>query len=304
MAEKDETKQEPKEEQETTQFAVARAASWEFLEPPLTEDVEALLKAMPLWWGVSPADYIDYVHALSQRKNVSPDPQGKDYKTVWTLYMSVAGRIAAISQVAQKNDFRVDFEPEPNTPTGIPGFLEYDDRIVYREYCSVWTADGQLLGRKPGMAWVPKEGGSGAVASNRYEKVETSARGRSIAAWGVGVLPGSGVASLDEMATAADLARGGERAARRQARRENKGRDEWEAELLMALEEYQQVGGVTDQAMNEKVQRYAERSFNLEIPERPNGGWDFAVLKEGQVILFGNRMKGELERLKAEKADI
>jgi hypothetical protein len=182
--------------------------AWQFFDEPPTQDrVIELLRTLAPVHGVAAVDFADYVQALPQSVKITKRGQGgrKETETrdTWVLYMSVAGRIKMLQQAAEDNDWEVDFEPEPVTATGTPGLLYHGDgRIVYREYVRIGSRGGETvepLGRKPGMAWVPFSGGTAAAGSNPYEKVETSARGRAIAAWGFGVLPGSGVASLEEM---------------------------------------------------------------------------------------------------------
>jgi hypothetical protein len=274
----------PPEEITAEEVAEARALStnWEFIDStPSPEQVADLLRTLPTWWGVTPVNYLDYVQALPSDKKHKVTERTRNggtrkvekYFNVITLYFSVAGRLQMLRDAQEMHNWRVDFTPEPTTPTGIPGFLEVDTttpggdnrrdfgRLVYREYVEIWVpllpsglqavrtavelaretnrdlvddpnpvpqdilaklphqtdmilsmpSDTQiitkwiagqefaLLGRRPGMAWVPYGGGSQAKGSNPYEKVETAARGRALAAWGFGVLPGSGVASLEEM---------------------------------------------------------------------------------------------------------
>ena len=194
---------------DVTSEAASLIEQWEFVgEAPTRDRVTELLSRLPSVWGVKTVDFADYVQALPQRKKIKvPREPGStvmidQYLDCWTLYMSVAGRMKMLEAAAEQNGWMVDFEPEPVTPTGCPGMLQMDERVVYREYVRIeaWTTDEdgtpriRKLGRKSGTAWVPSRGGSGAVSSNPYEKVETSARGRAIAAWGFGVLPGSGVA--------------------------------------------------------------------------------------------------------------
>jgi hypothetical protein len=287
-------------------------SSWEFIDqPPTSEIVRAKLETLEPVFGLAQSKFVEFVQPLSQSKNLSLNRDVKDFHVVWTLYFTVAGRIEMVNQAAILNDWRVDFEPEPSTPTGIPGMLQYDgNRIVYREYCVITDAKGRIIGRKPGTAWVPAEGGSGAVSSNRFEKVETSARGRSLAAWGFGVLPGSGVASFDEMLAVNDLRNADKQASSRRgqqgqpAGREQKPRGEVESEIRVVLAEYQQTAGITDEAMSEKVLGYTQRSFNKTLAINEHGAWIFDALKEGELVLMLSSMKTGLNKLKSEQATL
>ena len=131
-----------------------------------------------------------------QRTKVTKADGNTEWVEVWRLYMTVAGRVAMVQKACEVNGWNVDFSPEANVPENNPaGFLFTEPSLVYREYCNIYTHDGEqpiFIGSKPGMSM-------GKQGNNAYEKLETSARGRAIAAWGFGVLPGSGIASLEEM---------------------------------------------------------------------------------------------------------
>jgi hypothetical protein len=204
-------------------------SSWEFIAPnvPTLAVVRGLLETLRDWWGIRPVDYIEHVHVLTQsKKNPWRRPGAPEYVDVANLYFSVAGRIAMLAAAAELHGWRVDIRPEPNTPTGIPGYLMTEPRIVYRAYVDIYAPVGtprmvqpdprdptaaldhgpmstvrewKLVASRPGTSAVLAAGGRGAAGSNPHEKAETSAHGRAIAAHGFGVLPGSGVASVEEM---------------------------------------------------------------------------------------------------------
>ena len=279
--------------------------SWEFLTQPTTEEVFDKLKTLPDWWGLRPEAYMEFIQPLSQSKNFAQPGQQKDYRTVWTLYITVAGRLAMIRDAANENDWQVNFAPEPVTPTGIPGMLQFDsERIVYREYVEIIDREtGNLIGRKPGTAWVPASGGGGAVGSNRFEKVETSARGRAIAAWGFGILPGSGVASLDEMLSLSEIRQAVQQQNQqvRSGERPRQSPEELRGELMMKIEEFAQVSGSTEEQMDQRVKSYVKTSFGKDIDHNADGSWNFEDLKVGEIVLFRNRMISEIQRIKNEQ---
>lgn len=185
------------DEGETPELEVP--GNWEFIDRiPSPDEVEALLKTLPAWWGLRPEDFSDYVQGLPADKKVKiKDAKGRDissYRSVVTLYFSVAGRQQMLRSAQEMHGWRVDFNPEPVTRTGVPGFIDLGEdtgRIVYREHVEIWaplSSDAplgeerepgtlwapaeqyHLLGRRPGMAWVPHSGGSQAKGSNPYEK--------------------------------------------------------------------------------------------------------------------------------------
>ena len=287
-------------EENETQDDVHVASSWEFPDdPPAREEVTKRLKELAAWYGgLRPEDYFDYVQALPQRKKIKAPDGSETYKEMWTLYITVAGRQAAINAAAEKNGWRVDFEPEPVTPTGVPGYLQFDkERVVYREYCCIYAKSGgdgdwTLLGRKPGTAWVPGEGGGGAVRTNRFEKVETSARGRAIAAWGIGVLPGSGVASLDEMTTAQELIKAVQMTP--QGARVPKSKDDVLEDARMAIAEYQTATGISDDEMFKKVHAYCVQKFDKQVQLNESGTVEFGRMKLGEITLFTNAIRQQI----------
>lgn len=281
-------------------------SSWEFIDiPPTAAEVLERLNSLPDIWGVRHADFVEYVQPLSQSKDLSTTKGVKDYHQVWNLYFTVAGRIAMITQAAIINEWSVSFEPEEFGERH--GFVEYGERIVYREYCHVMKVDSEKdkvidLGRKPGTAWVPNVGGSGAVSSNRFEKVETSARGRSIAAWGFGVIPGSGVASFDEMLMINDNRQSGQSRGRGQqqpaAPRQNRG--ELEGRLRVAIGTYRQLTGISEEQSNTNSIDYAQRTFAKTLAVKDDGSLDLSLLKEGELALFVRTVEQEV--LKAQAA--
>lgn len=312
--------QEPEEGDETP------ISNWEFIDRvPSPEEVLKLLETLPAVWGVKTEDFADYVQVLPNSKKVKhrvPVDGGRtrveeSYHDIGIIYMSVAGRVKMIEAAQEAHRWRVDFEPEPVTPTGVPGMLQLDDRIVYREYCTIYEREAigsgparetvwVCIGRKPGTAWVPAKGGSQAAGSNPYEKVETSARGRSIAAWGFGVLPGSGVASYEEMMSQAPNRRalesegssGGER---------RMTRGEIMTELLTAIEKARQLRGVDQADIHRRVADYVVKSFGVDKEKfvkedtdeegEPVVSLDWKLVRDGQLSLALNQMRETLRKL-------
>ena len=279
----------------------APIGAWEFIgAPPTPEQVKTLLDTLPPVWGIEQVDFLEYVQPLSQSKNIATERGVKDYREVWTLYFTVAGRVAMINQAAMLNGWAVSFVPEEGT--AIPGFVEYGDRIVYREYCVIYDGEGKAS-RKPGTAWVPGSGGSGAVATNRFEKVETSARGRAIAAWGFGVIPGSGIASFDEMLAARDNATtsGRGRGQQQGPPQPRMSRADMESALRQSIVEYGHLTGVSDEQSAQNTQDYAAKNFNRILTIDPEtDAVDFGPLKDGEIALFLRFIQSQVARRKAE----
>lgn len=303
---KPEEKGEPslEEQQEEVVQQLGHISNWEFLlVPPTSEAVLALLATLPPVHGVKHVDFADFVQALPQKKKIkkphptNPRLQIDESVENWVLYMSVAGRQAMLNAAAELNNWRVEIEPEPNSPVGAPGFLSLETRIVYREYIKIWSYIGasyeatKYLGVRNGMAWVPFSGGNQAAGSNPYEKVETSARGRALGAWGFGVFPGSGIASLEEMQGVAenkqaiDAETGG-----RQPRAENTrrpGREDLLEKTLTAVEALRQATNDSEEGVTAKVGQYVSKTLGSVAaydPERNELHWD--GIKDGQLMML------------------
>lgn len=310
-------------------------SNWEFWDqPPTVDQVRELLEGLRPVYGVRTVDYIDYVQPLSQSKKIDGgrDERGRKaghtYRDTWSLYMSVGGRIAMLSAAQELNGWEVDFRPEmhpgPDCPTG---YLEFGERIVYREYCvitqfgipmddSKWAARADMLplvlGSKPGTAWVPRTGGSQAKGSNPYEKVETAARGRSIGAWGFGVLPGTGVASLEEMMGVAENRAAAQAEGGPQAEREpKKTQPEWVEECKTLAEQVRQLRQIEDDEMQVRVAEFLSKigvpaiAVWAELPTDDTPGmpaiqWD--RVKPGQLQLMANSFRSTIKSATIDQA--
>lgn len=244
-----------------------RASSWRFYEQPTAQQVQDLLATLPPTYGVAYADYFDYVQALPQQekqKVAQPTQSGGTvkeavYLDVWVLYMSVGGRVKMLEAAATANEWSVEFVPEPATPTGIAGVLTLtENRVTYRVRLAIHEADGRLVGSRTGV--------SSRTGDNAWEKAETAANGRAIGAFGIGVLPGSGVASLEEMQTALQeeirhrvYGPGGSVTGS-----PGPSRDQLLQATLVAVEQIRQIRGFSVREQNERIRDFLVR---MQVPE-------------------------------------
>lgn len=339
--------------------------NWEFIDrTPSREEVAALLATLPEWWGVKPADYLDYVQGLPSDKKIKVPVMtatGKRKEERWfsvvTLYFGVAGRLQMLREAQELNGWRVNFVPEEQTPSGTPGFIDLGvdtGRIVYREYVEIWEPVGiqapqlytkspdpdrprlepdqlvmqeqipsvtvtpvgarrwfhgqefELLGRRPGMAWVPYTGGSQAKGTNPFEKVETAARGRALAAWGFGVLPGSGVASLEEMLGVPANRQGmagevDQRPATGGGRREKP--EELVAQILTFAEEARQLRGESEGWNLTVVRGYVREVANVDVATSVDQDGsvlevDLTKVPPAALLLIRNKFKDRVVKLR------
>lgn len=299
-------------------LAAGQINQWEFQgTAPTREKVLELLAGHRDVWGIDYSQYADYVQALPQNKKITRrlanGARDEIYFENWTLYISVAGRLAMLQEMQEKHGWVVRFTPEPVTPTGVPGFISLGDtgengRIIYREYLEVLNKDDDEIGRRPGTAWVPYEGGQQAAGTNPYEKVETSARGRAIAAWGIGILPGSGIASVEEMQGMwQQKEAAGYNAAGMAVRPDYRGRDakprKTREELIHEANEAIVAAaahlGVDRNGMMERVVTFGKKSLGLAAPtmEISPGvhGVNWDAYKDGQIVLLTQTLDAALK---------
>lgn len=315
-----------------SEMAGVQITNWEFIDKiPTREEVVALLETLPSVWGIKTVDYADYVQVLPQNKKVkvpsarNPRAMEEVFLACYTVYMSVAGRLKMLEAAATLHGWSVDFLPEMGVNP--PGYLDFgheSGRIVYREYLviekafddrgNMHMADGKpvphMLGRKPGTAWVPNQGGKQAAGSNPYEKVETSARGRALAAWGFGVLPGSGVASVEEVLGAAqnkaqierEQSQGGGNNQRQGNGRVS--RDEIMEKVFQVGEQVRQLRQWDVPQMADNMSKYLIERLALKNAVDEQGNIDWSKVSDGNLQLLANDLTDGLKRLQAQEEPV
>lgn len=296
-------------QEDIEQARAENISQWEFMgQSPTRPEVLDLLTKHRDQWGIEYQQYADFVQGLPSTKKLSRKSNGRTveaYVDNWTLYVSVAGRLAMLQQLAEDKGWRIDFVPEPVTPTGIPGILQMDDqRLVYREYLVIYDEEGMQLGSKPGTAWVPYSGGKQAAGSNPYEKVETSARGRAIAAWGIGILPGSGIASVEEMKQILDNKEGIR--PRQEDERETTSRADLLSQVKTLMEECRQLEQMHDAQMEERIGTYCLTTLGrAEAYPADEGGartLNLDGLLTGQLTILANTIKARIKNVRAQES--
>jgi hypothetical protein len=291
-----------------------------YSDPPSRDLVLERLDSLPdQFGGVRVVDYADFVQPLPNPEKVMVprrSPSGdrvvevEEKVPTWTLYVSVAGRVKMLEAAQAKNGWRVDVGPAGGADE-TEGFIELGGRLVYREQVSIfapaagpdggWTA----LGCRTGQVWVPDDKASGARRTNPFEKAQTGAVGRALGLWGFGILPGSGVASLEEMQhlrqamasdTIGDAAQPGPAqpgpAQPGPARPAPKGRKEATEELLTVLEELRQIKGSSEEEFRAGLARYVADSLgNRDAVHKATGEISYGKLSEGQITLMLNNFR-------------
>lgn len=288
---------------------------WESQEPPPREEMVTALASLPPVWKVETVDFAVHVLPMSQAQTIYLDAQGNRVPTkrmaakegvavVWKLYMQVAGRLAMLNRALDLNEWEADFIPDSSTGfkdgIGLPAFVGGKETI-YREFVALRRPIGgnpengfYEFGRRPGMASLKA---SGRVPP--WEKLETAARGRALGAWGFGVLPGSGLASLDEMELAS-LPDAGTLSDEPEPLRD---RESIEHDIFLDLEQYKLVRGRSADEGNTYL-----RTIILEVggkDVKANGGrLDLSSLSDPQAELVRRRLQADLSKIRTEASPL
>ena len=104
-----------------------------------------------------------------------------------TPYMSVDGRLAMANADHRGQGKRMAFE----NPVIL---VDNDEQLTL-----MVTVDSEIYGRRHGIATSRKADAAPLEMQHPWEIAETSAMGRALAAMGYGLLPGSGLASAEDM---------------------------------------------------------------------------------------------------------
>jgi len=146
------------------------------------EDLINLCQKAPKIGMVSHKEFVDYIVVLDKVRRL----QGRWERTE-TAYMNVDGKVAMANEDHRRQEKKMNFED--------PVIL-----VNNEEHLTLLVAiNSEAYGRRHGIATSRKVGGSPYEAAHPWEIAETSAIGRALSAMGYGVLPGSGMASAEDI---------------------------------------------------------------------------------------------------------
>ncbi|MCC7161472.1 MAG: hypothetical protein IT331_03180 [Anaerolineae bacterium] len=152
------------------------------------EQILQVVRATPSVGAARHEEFADYVVALSQRKK-SED----GWQTTEHAYMTVDGKLAMANQDHARQNKRLDF----HTPHIL---VDNDEQLTL-----LVTVTSELYGSRHGIATSRRIGGSEIERLFPWEVAETSAMGRALSAMGYGLIPGSGLASAEDMMRASSV---------------------------------------------------------------------------------------------------
>lgn len=276
---------------------VVQRWEWEGSTAPDQAELLKALDSLAPVWGVAIIDHAVHVLPMSQTPKVYYDENDvrvpkrvstrESFVVVWKLYMQVAGRVAMLTEAQEAHDWTVDFIPDESATGGTPAFVGSKETI-YREFCEISDASGRSLGSKPGMASLKA---SGTVPP--WEKLETAARGRAIGAWGFGVLPGSGIASLDEMELAnyPDF--------QEEEPEPIRDRESIEHDLFIDVEQLRTVRNRDQAEINAYLRTIVYEVSGKEVEDK-EGRMDVSGLTTPQLELVRRRVDGDLRKVRTQ----
>ncbi|MDQ4077212.1 MAG: hypothetical protein M3220_13310 [Chloroflexota bacterium] len=155
------------------------------------EELIELCKKAPDIGAVAHEEFVDYISVLDQVRRVNGQWEKTD-----AAYMSVDGKIAMANEDHRRQGKQLNFED--------PVILVEDDQQLTLLVAVV----SEVYGRRHGIATSRKVGGSPYETAHPWEVAETSAVGRALSIMGYGVLPGSGLASADDVSRAREAENG------------------------------------------------------------------------------------------------
>jgi hypothetical protein len=154
------------------------------------EEILALCRKARDVGAVKHEEFADYVIVLESRRKVHTEQSrsvGDAWQTVEHAYLAVDGKLAMANEDHRKQGKRLDFA-EPKV------LVDNAEQLTLQV-----TVMSEMYGTRHGIATSRKKGGPHAEREFPWEVAETSAIGRALAAMGYGLLPGSGLASAEDM---------------------------------------------------------------------------------------------------------
>lgn len=146
------------------------------------EELVARCRNTPDVGEVKHEEFVDYITLIERRRRT-----GQGWATEEAPYMSVDGRLAMANADHRRQGKKLIFE-NPVVLADTPEQLTLMVIIV-----------SEVYGHRHGIATSRKVDGAQIEMQHPWEIAETSAMGRALAAMGYGLLPGTGLASAEDM---------------------------------------------------------------------------------------------------------
>lgn len=285
----------------------SKPVQWEWTGPVLVEDMLASLDSLPPVYGLRPADYAEYVLPMTNNVEIkAAQPSGKSmgtgkYEQVTKLYFQVGGRQAMLRDAVDRYGWEV----------------REDELLIVEEKFTLVRMKIEIEGEWwPGveptneekLAAFVTEAKVRAVSGSRWgigklrggdsawEIAETKARGRALGSWGFGLLPGSGLASFEEMVDADQPDRPSGNSARQQTAALNF--EDLRIALLTKMEQLRQINQKTVEEARTATLGYIRKNLGVAL-EVTEDVIDFSRLNVGQMQLLVQKYDGWIREARA-----
>lgn len=146
------------------------------------DDIVKLCQQAPKVGAVSHDEFADYITVLDNNRRVNGQWEKQE-----SAYMSVDGKVSMANEDHRRQEKQLHFED--------PVVLVDDEQ----QLTLMISITSEIYGRRHGIATSRRIGGSPYEMAHPWEVAETSAIGRALSLMGYGVLPGSGLASADDV---------------------------------------------------------------------------------------------------------
>ncbi len=279
----------------TTEARLTGDESWVWIDRmPTTEDMLERLESLPALYGIKAVDYADFVLPLETSQKFKTEA-GEEYKPTVRLYMQVAGRVRMLADAQENHSWSVVETQELLVP----------DPPVLRMGISIQSPDSwkPVEADSPEVTFVPYVQGqrygtaSWPGGKKAWENMETAARGRAIGAWGFGVLPGSGIATLEEMQLA--LTPG----VTQQERADKRERDEIVQSVRAEIVHLGQLRGQDESELDGKLSTWIDDRLGVKAPATEKG-LNLDKLKDGQLLLLEKQVRVNIREEELRQSEI
>lgn len=146
------------------------------------DDIVRLCQQAPTIGAVKHEEFADYITVLDNNRRVNGQWEKQE-----SAYMSVDGKVTMANEDHRRQNKQLHFED--------PIVLVDDEQ----QLTLMITINSEIYGRRHGIATSRRVGGSPYEMAHPWEVAETSGIGRALSVMGYGVLPGSGLASADDV---------------------------------------------------------------------------------------------------------
>lgn len=279
---------------------------WEWRGAATVDDMMKSLESLSPVFGLRPADYAEFVLPMTNNVEIKDrQPSGRTigtgkYESVTKLYFQVAGRQAMLRDCVDRYGWEVDENEMLVTEDKFSLVrMEISIRGTWNVVIVRQTDAGLFIAEPDPPIDRPVSGSRWGIGKlkggdSAWEKAETTARGRALGAWGFGLLPGSGLASVEEMSDTEERGNGRTRS----EEQPQMSPEDLRVALLTRMEHLRQIKDsnsgptrVTVEQARDGMLEYVQKQLGVTL-EVTEDQIDFSRLTAGQLQLLVNKYDG------------